>query len=38
MSMSGIRSGYQRIKLSQKVADDAAHDIQQGTVKKRDSW
>lgn len=36
MSISGIQSGYQLIQLSQKMADAAAHDIQQGTVKKSD--
>ncbi|MGR5130827.1 hypothetical protein [Vibrio alfacsensis] len=36
MSISGIQSGYQLIQLSQKMADDATHDIQQGTVKKSD--
>lgn len=34
MSISGIQSGYQLIQLSQQMADDAAHDIQHGAVKK----
>ncbi len=36
MPISGIQSGYQMIQLSQKMAEDAAHDIQKDFVKEND--
>ncbi len=36
MPISGVQSGYQMIQLSQKMTEDAAHDIQKGFVKEND--
>ncbi len=36
MPVSGIQSGYNMIQLSQKMAEGAAHEIQQDFVKKND--
>ena len=36
MPVSGIQSGYNMIQLSQKIAEGAAHEIQQDFVKEND--
>ena len=36
MPVSGIQSGYNMIQLSQKMAEGAAHEIQQDFVKEND--